>query len=151
MTGPDAERQGSLKYGLGAAYALAWADVPVFSVILRKAFGFGGALMAGSQGPQTLALAWPSADFSSLPPDSAIQSAHAAELAASPDKEARYAELLAQYQTFNGPYMAAATMNIDDVIAPAETRIRLVSALELSMTRRSQSPQRVLRAGVMPG
>ena len=82
MTGPASEREGSLKFGLGAAYSLAWADIPVFSVILRKAFGFGGALMAGSAGPQTVALAWPTADFSSLPPDSAIESAHAKELEA---------------------------------------------------------------------
>lgn len=96
MTGPDAERQGSLKYGLAAACALAWANVPVFSVILRKAFGFGGALMGGAKGPQTVALAWPSADFSSLPPDSAIESAHAKELEEAEDREALYAELMKQ-------------------------------------------------------
>ena len=150
MTGPDAERQGSLKYGLAAAYALAWANVPVFSVILRKAFGFGGALMAGSKGPQTVALAWPSADFSSLPPDSAIESAHAKELDAAEDREALYAELMKKYQTFGGPYPAAAVMNIDDVIAPEETRERLIQALELSLARRTEAASPAWRQGVMP-
>ena len=32
MTCPVAEREGSLKFGLGAAYSLAWASVPVFSI-----------------------------------------------------------------------------------------------------------------------
>ena len=150
MTGPVAEREGSLKYGLGAAYALAWANVPVFSVVLRKAFGFGGALMAGSAGPQTVALAWPTADFSSLPPNSAIESAHKKELDAAEDREALYAELMKQYQTFGGPYPAAAIMNIDDVIAPEETRERLIQALETTMARRTQAPEPNLRAGVMP-
>ncbi|MGX4675626.1 acyl-CoA carboxylase subunit beta [SAR92 clade bacterium H246] len=150
MTGPQSEREGSLKYGLGAAYALAWADIPVFSVILRKAFGFGGALMAGSAGPQTVALAWPTADFSSLPPDSAIESAHKKELDEAEDREALYAELMKQYQTFGGPYPAAGIMNIDDVIAPEETRARLIQALETSMARRTEAPRPVLRAGVMP-
>ena len=150
MTGPVAEREGSLKYGLGAAYALAWADIPVFSVILRKAFGFGGALMAGSAGPQTVALAWPTADFSSLPPDSAIESAHKKELDAAEDREALYAELMKKYQTFGGPYPAAGVLNIDDVIAPGETRGRLIQALETSMARRSRTPGPAMRAGVMP-
>jgi len=150
MTGPVAEREGSLKYGLGAAYAMAWADIPVFSVILRKAFGFGGALMAGSAGPQTVALAWPTADFSSLPPDSAIESAHKKELDAAEDREALYAELMTKYQTFGGPYPAAGVLNIDDVIAPSETRGRLIQALETSMARRSRTPGPAMRAGVMP-
>ncbi len=150
MTGPAAEREGSLKYGLAAAYALAWADVPVFSVILRKAFGFGGALMAGSYGPQTVALAWPTVDFSSLPPDSAIESAHARELAEAEDRDALYQELMEKYQTFGGPYPAAGIMNIDDVIDPRETRPRLIQALELSMSRRDEAPRPTRRHGVMP-
>ena len=150
MTGPVSEREGSLKYGLGAAYALAWADIPVFSVILRKAFGFGGALMAGSAGPQTVALAWPTADFSSLPPNSAIEAAHKKELEAAEDPDALYADLMAQYQTFGGPYPAAGVLNIDDVVAPSETRARLIQALETTMARRSEAPGPVLRAGVMP-
>lgn len=150
MTGPASEKEGSLKFGLGAAYALAWADVPWFSVILRKAFGFGGALMAGSAGPQTVALAWPTADFSSLPPDSAIESAHKKELDEAEDRDALYAKLMKQYQTFGGPYPAAGILNIDDVVAPEETRERLIQALETSMARRAQQPEPVRRCGVMP-
>ena len=150
MTGPVSEREGSLKYGLGAAYAMAWANVPVFSVILRKAFGFGGALMAGSAGPQTMALAWPSADFSSLPPDSAIEAAHKKELDQAEDRDALYAELMQQYQAFGGPYPAAGVLNIDDVIAPNETRDRLIQALETTLARRTQAPEPNCRAGVMP-
>ena len=150
MTGPASEREGSLKFGLGAAYSLAWANVPVFSVILRKAFGFGGSLMAGAMGPQTVALAWPTADFSSMPPDSAIESAHKKELDEAEDRDALYAELMKQYQTFGGPYPAAGIMNIDDVVAPAETRDRLIQALETSMARRTQPASPTMRAGVMP-
>ena len=150
MTGPKSEREGSLKYGLGAAYAMAWAQVPVLSVILRKAFGFGGALMAGSAGPQTVTLAWPTADFSSLPPDSAIEAAHKKELDAAEDREALYAELMQQYQAFGGPYPAAGVLNIDDVVAPSETRARLIQALETTMARRTESPSPTQRCGVMP-
>lgn len=150
MTGPTAEKGGSLKYGLAAAYALAWANVPIFTVILRKSFGFGGALMAGFQAGQTVALVWPTVDFTSLPPDSAIQAAHAKELEQAEDREAMYAELMQKYSAFAGPYPAAATLNIDDVIAPDETRRRLIRALELSMARRNKAPAPQTRHGVMP-
>ena len=106
--------------------------------------------MAGSAGPQTVSLAWPTADFSSLPPDSAIESAHKKELDEAEDREALYAELIKQYQTFGGPYPAAGILNIDDVVAPEETRERLIQALETSMARRAQQPEPVRRCGVMP-
>ena len=150
MTGPEAERQGSLKYGLAAAYALAWTNTPVFSVILRKAFGFGGGLMAGSFGPQTVALAWPSVEFSSLPADSAIAAAHAKELEQAENPEALRRELIQQYAAFSGPYPAAGIMNIDDVIEPRETRPRLIQALQLSMARRAEAVSPTVRHGVMP-
>lgn len=150
MTGPEAERQGSLKYGLAAAHSLAWANTPLFSVILRKAFGFGGGLMAGSFGPQTVALAWPSVDFASLPSDSAIAAAHAKELEQADDPQALREQLMQQYAAFSGPYPAAGIMNIDDVIDPRETRPRLIQALELSMARRTEAVSPNLRHGVMP-
>ena len=55
-----------------------------------------------------------------------------------------------QYQTFGGPYPAAGIMNIDDVVAPAETRDRLIQALETSMARRTEAPMPTQRCGVMP-
>ncbi len=150
MTGPDAEKEGSLKYGLAAAHSLAWADVPIFSVILRKAFGFGGSLMAGSFGEQTVAMVWPTVDFSSLPADSAVEAAHAKELEEAEDREALYAQLIEQYSAFGGPYPAAATNNIDEIIAPHETRTRLIQALELSLSRRQEAAKPTVKYGVMP-
>ena len=55
-----------------------------------------------------------------------------------------------RYQTFGGPYPAAGAMNIDDVIAPDETRGRLIQALESSMARRAEQPSPTQRCGVMP-
>lgn len=150
MTGPESEREGSLKFGLAVAHALAWADVPKFTVVIRKAFGFGGAAMCGYLGRQTLTLAWPTVDFASLPVDSAIQTAHGAELAAADDPEALWKKLKTDYEMFSGVYPAAAAFNVDDVIDPRETRPRLVRALELALNRRSARPEPTMRHGVMP-
>jgi acetyl-CoA carboxylase carboxyltransferase component len=150
MTGPAAEREGSLKHGLAAMYAMAWAQVPVFAVIIRKAFGFGGALMGGYEGGQTLRVAWPTVDFSSLPPESAVQSAHARELEAADDPDALKAELLQRYAMYAGAYPAAGTLNVDDVIDPRETRQRLVLALSLALNRHNEAAAPTRRSGVMP-
>ncbi len=150
MTGPRSEREGALRSGLAVAHALAWADVPKFTVVLRKAFGFGGSAMCGYGVGQTLTLAWPTADFASLPVDSAIKAAHGAELAASPDPDKLWKELAEMYTRFSGAYPAAANFNIDDVIDPRDTRPRLIKALQLAANRRCQPPAPVMRHGVMP-
>ncbi|MFH1136637.1 MAG: carboxyl transferase domain-containing protein [Pseudomonadota bacterium] len=150
MTGPQSEREGSLKFGLATAHSLAWADVPKFTVVIRKAFGFGGSSMCGYQGGQTLVLAWPTVDFASLPVDSAIMTAHGAELSAAADPKALWKKYEDEYKMFTGVYPAAASFNIDDVIDPRETRPRLIRALELSLNRRSARPGPAMRHGVMP-
>ena len=150
MTGPQSEREGSLKFGLAVAHSLAWADVPKFTVVIRKAFGYGGSAMCGYMGGQTLVMAWPTVDFASLPVESAILTAHGAELAAAEDPDALYRQLTEDYSRFLGVYPAAASMNIDDVIDPRETRPRLVRALDLALSRRSARPEPAMRHGVMP-
>lgn len=150
MTGPQSELEAAMRFGLSVAYALAWADVPKFTVVLRKAFGFGGCAMCGFGAGQTLTLAWPTVDFASIPVDSAILSAHGAELAEAEDPEALYKELEARYMAYAGPYPAAGSFNIDDVIDPRDTRPRLIRALETALNRRTAAPSPTLRHGVMP-
>ena len=150
MTGPHSEREGSLKFGLAVAHSLAWADVPKFTVVIRKAFGFGGSSMCGYMGEQTAVLAWPTVDFASLPVDSAIMTAHGPELAAAEDPQALWKKYEEEYSMFTGVYPAAESFNIDDVIDPRETRPRLIRALELSLNRRSAVPGPSMRRGVMP-
>jgi len=150
MTGPQSEEEGALRYGLSVGYALAWADIPKITVVIRKAFAFGGAAMCGYGAGQTLTLAWPTADFGSLPPSGGVLAAHGAELAASDDPEALRRQMEEAYKEYCGAYPAAGIFNIDDVIDPRETRPRIIRALDLALGRRSASPAPVMRHGVMP-
>jgi len=135
---------------MSVAHALAWADVPKFTVVIRKAFGFGGAAMGGYGAAQTVTLAWPSVDFSSMPVDARIEAAHGQEIAAADDPDALRRKLEEESEQFSGAYPAAACINIDDVIDPRETRPRLIRALELALNRRSEPAGPVMRHGVMP-
>jgi acetyl-CoA carboxylase carboxyltransferase component len=150
MTGPQSEREACLRFGLAVGYSLAWADVPKFTVVLRKAFGFGGCAMCGFGAGQTLTLAWPTVDFASIPVDSAILAAHGTELAEADDPQALFKDLEKLYQTYSGPFPAAGSFNIDDIIDPRETRPRIIRALELSLNRRSEPPSPCMRHGVIP-
>lgn len=150
MTGPESEREGALRYGLAVAYSLAWANVPKITVVIRKAFGFGGCAMCGYGAGQTLTLAWPTADFGSLPMSGGLLAAYSAELATSKDPEALKKQLEEAYKKYCGAYPAAAIFNVDDVIDPRETRPRIIRALDLALSRRSVPPSPVMRHGVMP-
>ena len=60
-----------------------------------------------------------------------------------------YADLMKRHHAFGGPYRVAGIFNIDDVVAPNETRARLIHALELTMSRRTEVVQPTLRSRVM--
>ena len=150
MTGPAAEKEGTLREGLAVVYALAWADVPKVTVVLRKAFGFGACAMGGWGGEQSLVVAWPTADFASLPVSGGVAAAFKEEIESAPDPAARQREIEASFRDGTDPFNAAARFTVHDVIAPNETRARVSRALELARSRRSQQPSPTMRYGVMP-
>ena len=153
MTGPLSEKEGALRAGLAACHSLAWAQVPLFTVVVHKMFGFGGGVMGGYGAGQTVTLAWPTADFGSLPVESGVLAAYPRELAEAREAgnyAAVKAELEREFEAYCGPYPAAGKFNIDDVIDPRETRPRLIDALELALNRRTEPAGPVWRHGVMP-
>ena len=150
MTGPVSEKEGALRFGLAVAYSLAWADVPKITVVVHKAFGFGGCAMCGYGAKQTLTLAWPTVDFGSLPVEGGVLAGHSKQLGESRDPEALRRQLEEDYKKYCGPYPAAGSFNVDDVIDPRETRPRIIRALDLALNRRAFSPSPVMRHGVMP-
>ena len=150
MTGPQAEREGALREGLAVVYALAWADVPKVTVVLRKAFGFGACVMGGWGGEQSLVVAWPTADFASLPVSGGVAAAFKDEIQRADDPQAKQREIEARFRDGTDPFNAAARFTVHDVIAPHETRARVVHALEFARNRRSAPPAPAMRHGVMP-
>lgn len=150
MTGPQSEREGALRAGMAVVSALAWAAVPTITVVVRKAFGFGACAMAGWGGGQSLVVAWPTADFASLPVQGGVAASFKREIAEAPDPEAALRAIEARFAGGTGPMNAAARFTVHDVIPPNETRRRVLRALELSRARRSESPTPTPRYGVTP-
>ncbi|RLI10273.1 methylmalonyl-CoA carboxyltransferase, partial [Candidatus Bathyarchaeota archaeon] len=86
-------------------------------------------------------LAWPTAEIAVMGPEGAIDIIFRKEIAEAEDPEALRRKLVAEYRRkFANPYVAAQRGYIDDVIEPAETRPRLISALEMLLNKRESRP-----------
>jgi acetyl-CoA carboxylase carboxyltransferase component len=126
LAGPQAERDGILKWGGKMFKAQRRARVPKLHVTLRKSFGFGSTTMA--QNPfdaQTLTLAFPAVTMGSMPAGSGGRSAG---LDAETQAEVERAQI-------GGPWEMAAGMVYDDVIDPREMRNALIAGLQLAESR----------------
>jgi acetyl-CoA carboxylase carboxyltransferase component len=149
LPGVQQEYGGVIRHGAKIIYAYAEATVPKLTVITRKAMG--GAYVALGSKPlrSDLAFAWPSAQIAVMGAEGAVRILFREQLAGAEDKAAREHELIAAYrEAFFNPYRAADVGQIDEVIAPSETRPRLIRALEVLRTKVQQNPPR--KHGLMP-
>ena len=110
--------------------------VPLLAVVLRKGYGLGAMAMAGGgfHAP-VLTAAWPSGEFGAMGLEGAVQLGFRRELAAAPpgpEREALYQQLVEQQYDNGKAINMAATLEIDAVIDPAQTRQRLAAGLASS-------------------
>ena len=130
LPGVDQEYQGIIRHGAKIVYAYATATVPKISIVTRKAYGGAYVVMSSKNLGTDVTLAWPSAEIAVMGGEGAATILFRKEIAAAPDPAAartRYAEEYRQH--YLNPYAAAEGGFIDEVIEPAETRARLISAL----------------------
>jgi acetyl-CoA carboxylase carboxyltransferase component len=129
MPGTRQESAGVIRFGAGFVHAFAEAEVPRVTLIVRKAFGGAYITMNSKDLGADYVLAWPSAQIGVMAARSAVGIIHRRELAAAADPDAARDELAAGYaETQLCPRQAAAGGHVDELIAPSETRSRLVWA-----------------------
>jgi propionyl-CoA carboxylase beta chain len=86
-------------------------------------------------------LAWPSAEIAVMGAEGAVNIIHRDRISRSENPEQTRQELIADYQErFANPYVAANRGYVDDVIDPAETRPRVIKALEMLRNKRDTLP-----------
>jgi acetyl-CoA carboxylase carboxyltransferase component len=141
MPGLEQEHGGIIRSGAKLLYAYCEATVPKITVVTRKAYGGAYCVMNSRHIRSDLNLAWPTAELAVMGPDAAVNIIFRRELAEAEDPVAAKAELVADYrERFANPYVAAARGYVDDVIAPSETRPRLINALEMLQNKRDSNP-----------
>jgi acetyl-CoA carboxylase carboxyltransferase component len=144
MVGPQIEEQAQVRHVSRMFVAAARLRVPFFSVVLRKGYGLGAMAMAagGFHAPE-FTVAWPSGEFGAMGLEGAVRLGYRKELEAVPEgaeREALFQQLLAkQYENGQALNMAA-TLEIDAVIDPAETRAWLSRGLASSRVREPGGP-----------
>lgn len=146
LPGTAQEYGGIIKHGAKLLYAYAEATVPKMAVIARKAYGGAYDVMSSKHIRADLNFAYPTAEIAVMGPDGAINILYRKEIAAA-EKEGRLAEERARLaslyrKTFANPYKAAELGYIDEVIAPEETRRKLISGLKLLEGKRERGPSR---------
>ncbi|MFF0021882.1 carboxyl transferase domain-containing protein [Streptomyces sp. NPDC005496] len=134
MVGPDAERTATVRHFARLFVTGANLRVPLVCLVLRKAYGLGAmAMMGGSTRAPLATAAWPSGEFGGMGLEGAVRLGYRKELEAIEDPEerarafeARVAELYEHGKAVN----AAAALEIDAVIDPADSREWILAALD---------------------
>ncbi|UUY52507.1 acyl-CoA carboxylase subunit beta (plasmid) [Streptomyces yangpuensis] len=143
LPGVDQEHNGIIRHGAKLLYAYCNATVPRISLILRKAYGGAYIVMDSRSIGTDVALAWPSNEIAVMGAEGAANVIFRREINASDDPEATRQQKIKEYQTeLMHPYYAAERGLVDDVIDPAETRPRLIAALDMLRAKSAQQPSR---------
>ncbi len=121
MVGKDAEEAATLREGMRAVYVGLQASVPMFTVVVRKCYGMAG-MGATDKNGIDFKIAWPSAEWGSLPIEGGVAAAFRREIAAAPDPKAREREIEAELRAGASPFRTAEAFGVEDIIDPRETR-----------------------------
>jgi acetyl/propionyl-CoA carboxylase alpha subunit/acetyl-CoA carboxylase carboxyltransferase component len=133
MVGPEVEATAQVRHVSRLFVTAASLRVPCFSVVLRKGYGLGAmGMTAGGFHAPVFTVAWPTGEFGAMGLEGAVRLGFRKELEAVPEgaeRDALFQKLVAR-QYANGEAMhMAATLEIDAVIDPAETRAWLARGL----------------------
>lgn len=131
MIGGEAERTGTIRYGVNAMNAIYRARVPLASVVIRRAYGIAGSAMSNAERFQ-YRFAWPSGDWGSLPIEGGIEVAYKAELEAATDPEAHLAAIRERLNRVRSPFRSAEHFDVEDIIDPRDTRPLLCEFADLA-------------------
>ena len=149
LPGVDQEYGGIIRHGAKLLYAFCEATVPRIQVITRKAYGGAYVVMNSKSIGADLAYAWPTAELAVMGPQGAVEIVYKRELQQAADPTSRRAELVAEYtEKYANPYAAAERGYVDDVIDPADTRVKLIAGLAMLKSKREELPRR--KHGNMP-
>ena len=149
LPGIDQEHMGVIRHGAKVLYSYCEATVPKITVIIRKAYGGGYIAMNSRHMRADFVFAWPTAEIAVMGPEGAANIVFKKEIESAVDPEAMRQSKIQEYkEKFANPYVAASKGYVDEVIEPAETRSRLLHALEVSRDKVAYRPEK--KHGIPP-
>ncbi|PKP09078.1 MAG: methylmalonyl-CoA carboxyltransferase [Bacteroidetes bacterium HGW-Bacteroidetes-4] len=143
LPGVDQEHMGIIRNGAKMLYAYTEATVPKITVILRKSYGGAYIVMNSKNIGGDFNFAWPTAEIAVMGPDGAVAVLYRRELEAAEDPDTLKKELVKTYRDqIANPYIADEKGYIDEVIDPAVTRKKLITAFEALQNKHVNRPSK---------
>lgn len=119
MIGIEAEKKGTIRYGMAAVAAAAQATIPWVAIQVHKSFGVA---TAAHYAPNAYVLAWPSAESGALPLEGGVAVAYHREIEAAEDPIAKRNEIEERLRQARSPFPRAESFGVHELIDPRETR-----------------------------
>jgi propionyl-CoA carboxylase beta chain len=149
LPGAEQEHRGIIRNGAKLLFAYSEATVPKITIILRKAYGGAFIVMNSKNLGGDFSFAWPTAEIAVMGPDGAVAILYRKELAESKNPAEMKKELVKKYRDkIANPFIADESGYIDEVIDPAVTRKKILSALNALSNKWVKVPSR--KHGNMP-
>ncbi len=149
LPGTDQEWGGIIRHGAKMLYAYSEATVPKLTLTIRKAYGGSYLGMCSKDLGADIVFCWPSTELAVMGAEGAAPIIFRKKLEKADDPDKLLQEKVREYrEEFANPYRAAEHLHIDDVIDPAETRPRLIEALEMVINKVEDRPSK--KHGIIP-
>ena len=149
MVGLAAEKEGALREGMRAVYVAGKMTVPTFTLVIRKCYGMAGMATCNKNGVD-MKVAWPTAEWGSLPVEGGVAAAFRREIQAADDPAAKERELEDELRPYTSPFRTAEAFEVEEIIDPRETRAFFCNFVELAYERMKFSLGPQSKAGVQP-
>jgi acetyl-CoA carboxylase carboxyltransferase component len=149
MVGTAAEAAATLREGMRTVYAGLQVTVPVITVVIRKCYGMAGMGTTDKNGLD-LKIAWPSAEWGSLPIEGGVAAAYRREIESAEDPGRRQTEIEEELRRYASPLLTAEAFAVEDVIDPRDTRQYVCRFLEAARGKLATSLGPKYKTGVRP-
>jgi len=133
MVGPDAEREALVRHAARMFVTGANLSVPLFGLVIRKAYGLGVQAMCGASSMVPMfTVAWPTAEFAGMNIEGAVKLGYRnvlADLETAEERKELFDKMTAKAYENARAVNGATFFGIDDVIDPADSREWVVAGL----------------------
>ena len=149
LPGTEQEWGGIIRHGAKMLFAYSEATVPKLTLTIRKAYGGSYLGMCSKDLGADVVFCWPSTELAVMAAEGAAPVIFRRDLEQAENPDEMLQEKIKEYrEEFANPYRAAEHLHVDDIIDPAETRPRLIEALEMVMGKVEDLPYK--KHGIIP-
>jgi len=136
LTGEQAEENRIITKMMTWLQAMTLSTVPRISIVVRKAWGMAAASLCGPSGNPDFVAGLTTSDYRSMSPESEVNLIHRRRIEEASNPETEKADLINSIESGSGPWDAAGSGLIDDLIDPRNTRKYIIEHLGILRSQR---------------